>query len=80
MISSTSDRDYFSLKMDYQSISRLECFKILTNTSIQTLENLLIIAKHITRQIESTDFFANWTIRNLDYLNILVNTRIQPLD
>ena len=80
MISSTSDGDYFSLKMDYQSISRLECFKILTNTSIQTLENLLIIAKHITRQKESTDFFANWTIRNLVYLNILVNTRIQPLD
>ena len=80
MIYSTSDRDYFSYKMNYQSISRLEYFKILTNASIRTLENLLIIAKHITRQIESTDFFANWTIRNLVYLNILVNTRIQPLD
>jgi len=47
MISSTSDGDYFSLKMDYQSISRLECFKILTNTNIRTLENLKIIANHI---------------------------------
>ena len=40
MISSTSDRDYFSLKMNYQIISRLQYFKILTNAGIQTLENL----------------------------------------
>lgn len=38
MISSTSDGDYFSLKMDYQSISRLEYFEILTNASIRPLE------------------------------------------
>jgi len=39
MIYSTSDRDYFSYKMNYQSISRLEYFKILTNASIRVLEN-----------------------------------------
>lgn len=39
MIYSTSDGDYFSSKMDFQIISRLEYFKILINASIQTLEN-----------------------------------------
>lgn len=47
MISSTSDRDYFFSKMDYQSISRLECFKILTNTSIRTLEWFNILTNRI---------------------------------
>lgn len=40
MISSTSDRNYFSLKMNYQGISRLEYFKILTKASIRTLEKI----------------------------------------
>ena len=40
MISLTSDGDYFFSKMDYQLISRLEYFKILTNAGIQTSENL----------------------------------------
>lgn len=76
MISLTSDGDYFFSKMDYQLISRLEYFKILTNASIRTLENLEIIAPRIIWQIESADFFTNWTIRKLYCLKILVNARI----
>lgn len=47
MISSTSDRDYFSLKMNYQGISHLEYFEILTKSNIRTLEWFNILANRI---------------------------------
>ncbi|EGC26026.1 hypothetical protein HMPREF9392_1942 [Streptococcus sanguinis SK678] len=47
MIHSTSDGDYFSYKMNYQSILRLEYFKILTNASIRTLEWFNILTNRI---------------------------------